>query len=280
MARSFTICLAVLAGVAGALGGSLVHGQAVLLDFTSATCPPCEQMRPVVERLAARGYQVRAVDVRREAAAARQYRITATPTFVVMVAGREHARIEGVVSDAQLAEMMDRAAGTPARGDVNLAANVAPATASQTFAQGPTPDRVVEIQQPVPRAVAEGRQRAASAAAPAAGDRELAARLVAATVRLSIQDPGGRSTGTGVIIDSRSGEALVLTCGHLFRESAGKGAIEISTFTPGPAGAEQPRPDAPRGRCAGCQTRWSAPRRTSAPCGAARPAHAAPARAR
>jgi S1-C subfamily serine protease len=65
-----------------------------------------------------------------------------------------------------------------------------------------------------------------------------AAHLIAATVRLTIADPGGRSTGTGSIVDARNGMALVLTCGHLFRESKGQGPIEITLFTAGPGGAE------------------------------------------
>jgi hypothetical protein len=73
---------------------------------------------------------------------------------------------------------------------------------------------------------------AAPTATPAAAapTSERAARLIAATVRLSVEDPDGRSTGTGVIVDARNGEALVVTCGHLFRTSGGKGAIEISRF--------------------------------------------------
>jgi hypothetical protein len=60
-------------------------------------------------------------------------------------------------------------------------------------------------------------------------------------VRVTIDDADGKSKGTGTIIDSREGKALVLTCGHLFRTShtsQGKGPIEISLFTPGPNGAE------------------------------------------
>ena len=44
-------------------------------------------------------------------------------------------------------------------------------------------------------------------------------RARAATVRLRVHDPDGYGTGTGTIIDTRDGEALVLTCGHLFRET-------------------------------------------------------------
>ncbi len=55
--------------------------------------------------------------------------------------------------------------------------------------------------------------------------------LLAATVRLRVADPNGRSCGTGTIIDSRSGEALILTCGHIFRDSQGKGQITVDLFS-------------------------------------------------
>lgn len=59
--------------------------------------------------------------------------------------------------------------------------------------------------------------------------------LIAATVRLRIEDGSGRSCGSGTIIDSREGEALILTCGHIFRDSKGKGRIEVDLFGPTPA---------------------------------------------
>lgn len=46
-----------------------------------------------------------------------------------------------------------------------------------------------------------------------------------ATVRIRVEDPDGVSLGTGTIIHLHEDEALVLTCGHIFRDSAGKGAI-------------------------------------------------------
>jgi thiol-disulfide isomerase/thioredoxin len=58
------------------------------------------------------------------------------------------------------------------------------------------------------------------------------AQMIAATVRLRIEDPNGHSCGTGTIIDARSGWALVLTCGHLFRDSQGKGRIDVEMFGP------------------------------------------------
>ncbi len=57
-------------------------------------------------------------------------------------------------------------------------------------------------------------------------------RLVDASVRLTIEDRDGFSHGSGTIIDARQGEALVLTCGHIFRDSQGKGKILIDVFGP------------------------------------------------
>jgi|GEM_PF-199573 len=59
--------------------------------------------------------------------------------------------------------------------------------------------------------------------------------LVASTVRLRVYHGGSLSHGSGTIIDARQGEALILTCGHLFRESRGTGQIEVDLFGPSPA---------------------------------------------
>jgi hypothetical protein len=65
----------------------------------------------------------------------------------------------------------------------------------------------------------------------------MAADLVASSVRIRVDDPAGRSFGTGTIVDSRSGEALIITCGHLFRDSKGQGPVTVDLFTAGPNGA-------------------------------------------
>jgi S1-C subfamily serine protease len=56
-----------------------------------------------------------------------------------------------------------------------------------------------------------------------------------ATVRLKIVDEQGHSYGTGTIIDVHEDEALVLTCGHIFRDSRGKGDIICDLFVNGDA---------------------------------------------
>jgi S1-C subfamily serine protease len=62
---------------------------------------------------------------------------------------------------------------------------------------------------------------------------------LAATVRLKVEEGDGWGVGTGTIIDthfdeqSQQYEALVITCGHLFKASGGKGKIEVDLFTQG-----------------------------------------------
>jgi hypothetical protein len=57
--------------------------------------------------------------------------------------------------------------------------------------------------------------------------------LIDASVRLTIADPQGSSFGSGTLIDARQGEALVLTCGHIFRDSQGQGQISVDLCAPG-----------------------------------------------
>ena len=54
-----------------------------------------------------------------------------------------------------------------------------------------------------------------------------------ASVRLKVQDPQGFSFGSGTIIDNRQGDVLILTCGHLFRDSRGQGEITLDFFAAG-----------------------------------------------
>ena len=228
MVNTRRTALALLACLAGAHHAA---ATTLLVEFTSPDCGPCRGMRPIIEQLLAEGHQVRHVDVSTRPQLAQQFRVTRWPTFLVLVDGVEQSRLVGIATHGQLVDMLRRAG----------AADLAPAkrtpamlTANQrtpsTFANEPEVGRIVDLQDPTP---------------PPQGARALgrttpdgAAPLIAATVRLTVSDPDGQSTGAGSIVDAREGEALVLTCGHLFRSSNGQGAIELSLFADGPSGAE------------------------------------------
>jgi len=248
--RTFTLALF------AALACQQAVGETVLLEFTTQNCGPCRRMRPVVQQLAAEGFAVREVDASSHPQAADQYRVTGFPTFIVLVDRREYARLEGGTDHRTLTEMIHRATAIAAQQKQHVAADptvnpfdqappptsnqgspfgnqqVAPAVASAAapspFSQipatiyGPTPTQTVAAQSgPVSSPANSG-----------------AGRLVDATVRLSIADAEGKSTGTGTIIDARHGKALVLTCGHLFRESRGQGVVDVTLFRNSTQGAE------------------------------------------
>lgn len=69
--------------------------------------------------------------------------------------------------------------------------------------------------------------------------RASAERALRSTVRLRVEDANGISLGTGTIIDVHDDEALIVTCGHLFRELRRGGRIWVELFVPG---AGQPLP--------------------------------------
>ncbi|MDR0328438.1 MAG: serine protease [Planctomycetaceae bacterium] len=56
------------------------------------------------------------------------------------------------------------------------------------------------------------------------------ASLITASVKLRVDGNNGHDWGTGTIIDTREGEALVLTCAHIFKASNGNGNVEVHLF--------------------------------------------------
>ena len=184
-------------------------GQTVLLDFRADWCGPCRGMDPTVHALAEKGYPVQAVNVDQQRDLAARFHVQSIPCFVMLVNGQEVDRVVGPTSIERLQQMLSLAQQAAAPGP--QATTAAPAAAP--MAARP----IVWPAQPN---------------SPAASD----AQLLAASVRLRIADADGHSCGSGTIIDARpGGEALILTCGHIFRDSKGQGKIEVDLFGPTPA---------------------------------------------
>lgn len=79
----------------------------VLLDFYGTTCPPCRQMAPVIEALAADlggTVKVAKVAVQRNEPLAVKYRIAAVPTFIIFRDGQEVGRLRGLQKKEALLE--------------------------------------------------------------------------------------------------------------------------------------------------------------------------------
>lgn len=249
-------------------------GETLLLEFTTQSCGPCRQMRPVMQQLAAEGYAVREIDATSHPQAVADYRVSGFPTFVVLVNQREYARLEGSTDHRTLVDMVHRATAIAAQQaqqpsaqgpPVSFVNSAAPAANPFANVPQPMPGRVTQIGSPEATPQATPATASAAAANPfgnasatsygpppvqnqpptasanpanQAGGTSASAKLVDSTVRLSIADAEGKSTGTGTIIDARMGKALILTCGHLFRESKGQGVVDVTLFRAGANGAE------------------------------------------
>lgn len=242
--------------------------DSILLEFHSPNCPPCRAMEPVVSELIARGVPVRQVDVQAEPQLAQRYRIGSTPTYVIMQKGREVTRLVGAQSVSQLYAALQQNPGgelVPTRSEIaapparntnihaaqtrlaplHAPSNSRASSANRSAQPGdvdsnhvgePTRDDQWQSLASLPPTTAdrggppEDRGAEAMPSASYAGAVE---RAQAATVRLRVHDGRGYGAGTGTIIDVHGEEALVLTCGHLFRDGDGKGKIEVDIFVAG-----------------------------------------------
>lgn len=231
-------------------------GDVLLLDFAASWCGPCKQMAPVIGEITAAGWVVRHVDVDHEADLVRRFGVTGVPCYILLVKGHEVGRINGATTRGELEQLLAKAAA-PLGGSAKepVAANEPPpmpgmplavATADAHLPTDP-PAAAMTAAPPVARPTAAATlptppstlapQAPAAATAESATRSGLEQRLLAATARLRVEDASGVSWATGTVIDCRQGEALILTCGHVFRDSQGKGRIEVDLFGPkGPRG--------------------------------------------
>jgi thiol-disulfide isomerase/thioredoxin len=213
--RRCAVALAMLSLVACA--GTACGGSAVLVSFSSPHCGACEAMERTISELERGGVPIRHVDVSREPEFAARFGIRHTPTFVVWSGGKELTRLVGV----QSAEALRKAIAINPSG-----------TLFQTNASVGQADFS-----------AAAKTRLSGAARPAGTTRgeampdvsmaQAIERAQAATVRLRVHDGRGFGVGTGTIIDRHGEEALVMTCGHLFRETKHEAKIDVDLFVAG-----------------------------------------------
>lgn len=223
--------------------------EPVLLDFSIAGCLPCRQMEPVIDGLIVKGYSIRKISANQQPDLAQKFGVSQFPCFVMTVGGRETARVLGAVASEHLERMFADAqtlAGPkplpeprtlPLQNAANLGAQPIPLPHKQAAAAL----AMEAIPQTSPHgAIATGNSGSQAAGPPIAlasmNRGATDGELIAATVRLRVHDRQGPSLGTGTIIDTREGRALILTCGHIFRDYQEGGRIEVDLF--GPTGGQ------------------------------------------
>jgi thioredoxin 1 len=77
----------------------------VLLDFWQASCAPCRALEPRLEQFASRhpgGFAGYRIDVDTEQQAIATYQVLSIPTIVVLRAGNEVTRLDGLIRDIDL----------------------------------------------------------------------------------------------------------------------------------------------------------------------------------
>jgi thiol-disulfide isomerase/thioredoxin len=214
--QAFVSAVALL--VAAVTGAEVSAASSVLLAFSSQRCGHCQAMRPTLQQLETNGTAIRHVDVNAEPEFAQRHGIRQTPTYVVWSAGRELTRLVGT----QPAEKIQAAlAINPAGPLFQTEANV---------------QRDSILNAPQTRLTAPGDPtppQSRSEAMPSVSLADAVERARAATVRLRVHDGRGFGVGTGTIIDRHGEEALVLTCGHLFRETKHQSRIDVDLFIGG-----------------------------------------------
>jgi thioredoxin 2 len=93
----------------------------VLVDFWAGWCAPCRMLAPVLEDIARRRIDVRIakVDTEAEQGLAARFAIRSLPTLVLLLHGREIARLSGAVPATTLMDWLDRSLQAVPRGDAS-----------------------------------------------------------------------------------------------------------------------------------------------------------------
>ncbi len=218
----------ILIGLAFSASPALA-ADAILINFTSKHCGPCRAMVPTLQQLERSGVPVRHVDVAREHDLVRRFGIRTTPTFVVVSGGKEVTRLVG----SQTLSQLKAAIAIDPSGPL-----IPTGAKTQSLASLPAPQtRLAPIGMSAPETFTSAAPATPPAprseAMPSLSLADAVERAESATVRLRVHDGHGYGVGSGTIIDTHGEEALVLTCGHLFRETKGQGKVEVDLFVGG-----------------------------------------------
>lgn len=178
---------------------SLATTDVRVLFFTMDSCPPCKQTEPAIDQLSGEGMPVSKIDVRQYQSYAQQCHVDRTPTVMLVDGNRVLARHTGIMDYRSLKQMVSQ---------FETPTTVAAArTESNPPGQPPQTTKLAALAKPNDVSLGPKQQ------------------AMAATVRFRVEDTRGVSLATGTIIHRNDNEALVLTCGHVFRDSQGKGKI-------------------------------------------------------
>ena len=206
--------------------------DSTLLFLVTPDCAQCQQVTPLILDLQRQGYPVQTVDAVVQPEVVKHLGVDSFPTFLMFTDGKIVDRVVGggdpMVMKPRILRMFDSAAEHRRRVASQQSSPIVPAIASSSVAVPFAPIASQWEQTAQPAVVPAVFMQPTESVSPASDDTEFS--LLSSSVKLRVDDDQGHSWGTGTIIDTRNGEALILTCGHIFRESQGRGKIDVHLF--------------------------------------------------
>lgn len=213
--------------------------DATLLFVTTPGCAACQQVAPMIREIAEAGYSVQVLDSERDPDLVRQLQVREFPTFLMLSQDTiiDRCTVGGMERNAaksRLFQMFEKSRQPKSPPDLSALQALTPpepvfASPSPKTAAVPVSFTSPTINPPATSAFPT--PALPPTAPPAQGERSLdPSPWVSSSVKLRVDAENAHSWGTGTIIDTRQGSALVLTCGHIFRDSKGRGKIEVQLF--------------------------------------------------
>ena len=190
----------------------------MLYFFTNDGCAPCKLVVPVVNQLKSEGFPVTIIKASQHPDWVEAFRASQTPALYLTRGNRVLNYHFGVMRKSEILNWFS-AAGVRSGGRAagNDLAKAAP-SATQP------PQKKISIKRGNDTPLSEFKSSTLHQGTSIAAS-SIEAKAIAATVRLKVEDDLGISFATGTVVHRHGGESLVVTCGHVFRESQGKGKI-------------------------------------------------------
>ena len=223
------LCLCLVAGSSLQNAYAQVVGDCVALEFVRSGCPHCQAMDQTVEESLRYGWAARRIEVSEDPFTTQRWRIHSTPTTLLVRDGREVDRILGPVSFDELQRRMMAASN-------RIASNNNASTAAVPPNPGIVPTAASFSLQPIAkRSDSQPINFEPEPAGPRADSADAADIARLATVRIRVEEPNTQAFGTGTIIHTHQEDALIITCGHLFRGVSPNPSITVELFDGGQA---------------------------------------------
>jgi len=219
-------------------------GDCIAIEFMADGNKQCEDMHRTTDQAIRDGWVVRRIDTKSEPHVSMRWKISNVPTTVLVRNGREIDRILGPIAYPELQRRLSAASSvdsmrSSADRNRDRVQNESP------ILRGQSPLDMIPMAAALANSSSVAIAKSSGSMFPTQRDppsmRELSepdrfpSDPQGATVRIRVEEPSQNSisTGTGTIIDSHNGEALVLTCGHLFRDYQNQAKITVETFLDG-----------------------------------------------